>query len=646
MKYLLTFLLCLSFIIGTADAQKWVSTQVQNKNAVLEEFTGIHCGYCPDGHRIANDIAEANPGRVFLINIHAGGYATPQAGEPDLRTTEGTAIDAAAKVAGYPAGSVNRTTSPWSMDRGKWNNAVNNILSQTSPVNVAVRSSVDFTTRKLTVEVEYYYTANSPQNQNYLTVFLTQDNIQGYQSDYGNYNPTNWTYDKKYRHNHALRLAITSGGAFGEVIDTTTKDHYGYKKFETVLPASLNQLNFKLWNLNVVAFISESQSNIYSADGGKVSFDPSFKIDLSEKNLTQIGAGYGLTQINPKVEVTNNSGKVITSFDVSFVLNGSETKKSFSGSLDKDAKTVIDWGSIPINGTGTYSYFITGCTNINGGSDEDMDFSNDSYSFTGIRFNAKAFSNYLGGFNSAAMPANTAFDNSKNRGMAILATAPACGANNTFGAIRFPLHVSWGLGGLPGYILFGESDLSKIAQPEFSYYYAYSDDNFGGTAPTITVEVSDDFGANWTNVNTTTCVQTGKPATSGNWYIPASSDYKKIAISLDAYKNKSVVFRVTGIPGTNGNAMYIDEISVDEATENGVKQDIEQLYSIIYPNPATTEIKLNDVTYFGKDYSIFSVIGEMVASGINTSNVINIANLAKGSYYVKINNQVFSFVKN
>ena len=33
-----------------------VSQTAQNRNAVLEELTGIHCGYCPDGHKRANDM--------------------------------------------------------------------------------------------------------------------------------------------------------------------------------------------------------------------------------------------------------------------------------------------------------------------------------------------------------------------------------------------------------------------------------------------------------------------------------------------------------------------------------------------------------------------------------------------------------------
>ena len=48
-------------------AQSFVSTTPENKNVVLEEFTGIHCGFCPDGHVVGQGIYDNNPGDVVLI---------------------------------------------------------------------------------------------------------------------------------------------------------------------------------------------------------------------------------------------------------------------------------------------------------------------------------------------------------------------------------------------------------------------------------------------------------------------------------------------------------------------------------------------------------------------------------------------------
>ena len=120
-------------------AQTIVGTDPENKNVVLEEFTGIHCVYCPDGHAIAQAIYDAHPDDVVLINIHTGGYASPSSGEPDFRTPWGDAIAAQSGLTGYPAGTVNRHLFPgWSqgsgtaMSRGQWNGAANQIMAEGS----------------------------------------------------------------------------------------------------------------------------------------------------------------------------------------------------------------------------------------------------------------------------------------------------------------------------------------------------------------------------------------------------------------------------------------------------------------------------------------------------------------------------------
>jgi hypothetical protein len=644
MKNIIILLCVLGFSFSQVNAQQWVSKQPEKRNVILEEFTGIHCGFCPDGHRIANDLVKANEGRIFLINIHSGSFATPNTGELDLRTTIGNAIDAASGVTGYPAGSVNRSTNPWAKNRGEWAGFATTILNQTSPVNVAAKAYVDFTTRELVTEVEIYYTSNSAVSTNYLTVMLTQDNILGTQSDGGNFNPTNWTADKKYRHNHVLRQAITSGQAWGEKIDTTTAGHFEYRKYTTKLPETLLNTDVVLYNLDVVAFVSETKNNILSGVGVPVDFDTSVRIDLGIKDLTVYPTNYCFTKINPKIEVTNNSGISITSFDISAYLNGTENKKSFSGDLPKDGKTIIDWGEMPFTTIGPYIVSFQGLKNLNGNTIEDMDFSNDAASYSGLGFKSKAFGNYNGKFDGL-LPSNTAFDASQNNCFNIVSSSsPKYGANNTNGAVRFKLDSSWVMSGKPGHIIFGEADLTKITSPYLDYFYAYSDGSAGGSPPTIKVSVSDDCGASWKEINSVVCKETGQPAVAGNWYVPTSSQYKLVEISIAEYINKSVMFRVTGIPGTAGNALYIDEISVGTQVSD-VEEEIAASDFSVYPNPASSEVRFNNDKFSDAEYSIYSVLGETLSFGTITNNSININNLAPGFYYIKINNEVLKFIK-
>ena len=96
-------LLVLFFTAFSNYAQTIVSTTPQKKKVILEEFTGINCQYCPSGHAIANTIKNANPSDVFIINIHVGGFSTPGSGQPDFRTSFGTAIANQSALTGYPA---------------------------------------------------------------------------------------------------------------------------------------------------------------------------------------------------------------------------------------------------------------------------------------------------------------------------------------------------------------------------------------------------------------------------------------------------------------------------------------------------------------------------------------------------------------
>lgn len=254
----------LVFSAAVAHAQLPVSQVAGKKKALIEEFTGIHCGYCPDGHKISDQITSGNPTKVFSVNVHAGSYATPSTGEKDFRTTDGTAILAipGMLVSGFPAGDVNRApcTSPQqsgglAMSRGSWNSAVSTILNQNAYVNIAGEASLNTTTRVLTVNIEAYYTAAGPA-ANYLTVMVKQDNILGTQSGGSTYYPA-MMVGSQYKHNHALRDVITTGST-GEVMGSTAMGYKYTKTLTYTVPATVGNITVALADLDIVAFVSEA----------------------------------------------------------------------------------------------------------------------------------------------------------------------------------------------------------------------------------------------------------------------------------------------------------------------------------------------------------------------------------------------------
>ena len=109
MKKITFTLLALLALCFTVKAQQYVSTEPANRNVVLEEFTGRNCQYCPDGHKIANQIMANNPGRVWAVNVHAGGYAPTS--YPNFNTPDGATIHGGFTISGYPTGVVNRSTA-------------------------------------------------------------------------------------------------------------------------------------------------------------------------------------------------------------------------------------------------------------------------------------------------------------------------------------------------------------------------------------------------------------------------------------------------------------------------------------------------------------------------------------------------------
>lgn len=260
-------ILCLSLMAAVAVSaqERFVSETAQNRKALLEEYTGIHCGYCPDGHRIAAGLAEQYPDDLFLINIHAGGYASPSSGEVDLRTSYGDNLVSNAGVDGFPSGSVNRhvfSGKVTALNRGAWAGNIPKILAMPSYVNIAAKGTLDWETRQLTVTVQLYYTESATVNSNFLHVAITQDNIVGTQSGASS-NPAQVLPGGKYVHHHALRDLMT--GQWGEEITTVNKGDFVEKTYTATLPDSIRNVGLELVDLQVLAFVTETRNEVMNA---------------------------------------------------------------------------------------------------------------------------------------------------------------------------------------------------------------------------------------------------------------------------------------------------------------------------------------------------------------------------------------------
>ena len=350
MKNLL--LLLLSIVCFTVNAQTFVSTTPENKNVVLEEFTGIYCTFCPDGHLIAQGLHDSYPNDIFLINIHTGGYSNPNSlSHPDFNSNHGAAIAANSGLAGYPAGTVNRHVFPnitpqgsagtTALSRSDWSTASTEIMSQASPVNVAAQASYDMSTGVLTVNTETYFTANHT-NAAFLHVAVVQNNVPGPQTGAQTYNPgaiIPGPWSPTYNHQHMLKYLMD--GAFGIELNTTTAGTFIPNTHTWTVPTTLTlpqgttgfMPDIDPTNLAVVAFISEGPQEIITGFEADVIciFPNSY-----DANLTGSFANDVVCSDQTDIEITfrNYGNQSLTSLDLTYDINGGKPiTYNWTGSL-------------------------------------------------------------------------------------------------------------------------------------------------------------------------------------------------------------------------------------------------------------------------------------------------------------------------
>lgn len=390
MKKSLLKILAILFCIHTSYAQTFVSTTPENKNVILEEFTGITCVWCPAGHLIGQNLHSQNPNDVFLINIHTGGFANPQGPGTDFRVDPiGSNIASQSNLSGYPAGTVNRHQFSMSqgggtaMGRTDWTTAANQMLNVPSPVNVGMQANMDMATNTLTVDVEVYYTAAQTVTSNMLNVAVVQHNVEGPQTGGSSNNPGGMLPNGNYNHQHMLRHMMT--GQWGVPITTLTPGSLYADQFTWTLPADINGVALDPTNISVIAFVAEGQQEILSGTEvyPNVIFANSF--DAYCMSATANDAICGATT---DIEVTfRNYGNVpLTSLDINYSINGGATATyPWTGNLPSAGTETILIPAVSFTPNANNTLSVS-TSNPNGNADQNS--SNDNTSATFMQYSA------------------------------------------------------------------------------------------------------------------------------------------------------------------------------------------------------------------------------------------------------------------
>ncbi len=390
MKKIFLILLCAPFTVFT---QTFVSVSPENKNIILEDFTGISCGNCPNGHQIAQQIKDSNPNDVFLVNIHTGSYANPQGPGTDFNTIPGTVIAGQAGIGAYPAGTVNRhhftmnQTGGIAMSRWDWDTASTQILAQLSPVNIGIQALIDMSTNTLTVDVEVYYTGTQNVISNMLNIAIVQHNIEGPQSGMGQLNGI-------YNHNHMLRHMLT--GNWGEQITNINPNTLYTNQYTWLMPDSIQDVAFDPINISVIAFVSEGNKEILS--GAEVTpdivFEHDWDVDCLSSNAKNAICG---TETDIEVTFRNYGNQNLSTVDFNYSINGGAYNTySWTGNLSPNTTEIITITGVSFIPQASNIVSISSA-NPNGNIDQDLTNDYSSANFAQYNFAGQMLLDFTGG---------------------------------------------------------------------------------------------------------------------------------------------------------------------------------------------------------------------------------------------------------
>ncbi|MCF0199500.1 MAG: Omp28 family outer membrane lipoprotein [Bacteroidaceae bacterium] len=205
-NYLCLLLAALSFAacdqIAEADRYIEVDAVEQNRNVLLEEFTGQMCVNCPDAHKTVEALKEQYGDALISVSIHAGSFAIEEGKLGDkfqtFKTPEGDQYAALHGVDTYPAGVIDRVSGV--QLHTSWASAILSELQRKTTTALKADAALDGQQITVTTNVVAQGLTDAK-----LQLWLVEDSIVSYQIN-GEPSPT------AYVHNHVYRASINGVG--------------------------------------------------------------------------------------------------------------------------------------------------------------------------------------------------------------------------------------------------------------------------------------------------------------------------------------------------------------------------------------------------------------------------------------------------
>ncbi len=220
-------------IDASCDTPQFPSLGNTYKKLLLEEFTGHTCVNCPEGHQKASQLIDKYQDSIVVVAIHAGVFAQPELPDfpADYRTAEGTEMNDAFGVQGYPSGMVNRLPFGGSIVMGKtsWGMACNAINKQDAKVSIQMISDFNNSEQKSCVHTKVTFLEDIQANLK-LSIYMIEDSIISPQKN-SNQTIGDVPTIHNYCHKHMLRASLNSVWGVDVPNNITTAQQTFYKGY-------------------------------------------------------------------------------------------------------------------------------------------------------------------------------------------------------------------------------------------------------------------------------------------------------------------------------------------------------------------------------------------------------------------------------
>ncbi|MCB0521470.1 MAG: Omp28 family outer membrane lipoprotein [Lewinellaceae bacterium] len=197
-------------VTGSMGIMEPPDVEDQQRQVLIEEFTGVRCVNCPAGSAAIEDLLNAHGPRLVAVSIHESqNFSVPlPQNDEDFRTPEGTAIyNFVGPPEGFPSAVVDRKKFPGEtglqVGSPKWAGYIAQELAIPPKVKIAIEKEYDSSTRNLKATITLLVQENITDPDVRLSVMITESGIVDAQE-------TPNGLEENYTHKHMLRGMMTN----------------------------------------------------------------------------------------------------------------------------------------------------------------------------------------------------------------------------------------------------------------------------------------------------------------------------------------------------------------------------------------------------------------------------------------------------